>query len=163
LAATEFNSALSDGVFSSNDDSFIFRHLPEANNQSYWYGQIVDRNREWWALTEGLVSLMQPVNDPRLEVYGNPNRTASQYVGLTFGEEDEIGTEEYSLLGNAIYAQDAPVYLMTYAQISFALAEAAFYGWISADAQGYYNQAIESSIEQWTGSSLSASDFLAQP
>lgn len=162
LAKAEFNSAFSDGVFSSNDDNFVFRHLAEANNQSYWYTEIVDKNREWWALTDGLVDLMQPVNDPRLEVYGNPNRTTMEYVGLTFGEEDAIGTEEYSLLGDEIYAQDAPIYLMTYAQISFALAEASLYGWISGDTELYYNQAIESSIEQWTGNSETASSFLAQ-
>ena len=162
LAMTEFNSALEDGVFSSNEDNFVFHHLAEANNQSYWYTEVVDKNREWWALTEGLVSLMQPVNDPRLEVYGNPDRTTMQYVGLTFGEEDAIGTEEYSLLGDAIYAQDAPIYLMTYAQISFALAEASVYGWISGDSELYYNQAIESSMEQWTGSAEAASVFLAQ-
>lgn len=163
LAKTEFNSALNDGVFTSNEDNFVFRHLAEANNQNYWYDQVVNRNREWWALTEGLVNMMKPVSDPRLEVYGNPNRTQGLYVGLKFGEEDHIGTEEYSLLGDAIYAQDAPIYLMTYAQISFALAEAAHYGWISGDPENYYNQAIESSIEQWTGSSAEASSFLAQP
>src|SRR5690554_1320572 len=106
---------------------------------------------------------MKPVDDPRLEIFGNPNRTQGQYIGLTFGEEDQIGTEEYSLLGDALYAQDASIHLMTYAQISFALAEAAHYGWISGDAELYYNQAIESSLEQWTGSSAAAQSFLAQP
>lgn len=163
LAQSEFNSALNDGVFTSNDDNFVFHHLAEANNENYWYDQVVNRNREWWALTEGLVSIMKPVDDPRLEVFGNPNRTQGQYIGLTFGEEDQIGTEEYSLLGDALYAQDASIHLMTYAQISFALAEAAHYGWISGDAELYYNQAIESSLEQWTGSSAAAQSFLAQP
>ncbi|EKF56806.1 hypothetical protein I215_01290 [Galbibacter marinus] len=163
LAQSEFNSALNDGVFTSNDDNFVFHHLAEANNENYWYDQVVNRNREWWALTEGLVSIMKPVDDPRLEIFGNPNRTQGQYIGLTFGEEDQIGTEEYSLLGDALYAQDASIHLMTYAQISFALAEAAHYGWISGDAELYYNQAIESSLEQWTGSSAAAQSFLAQP
>lgn len=163
LAQSEFNSALNDGVFTSNDDNFVFHHLAEANNENYWYDQVVNRNREWWALTEGLVSIMKPVDDPRLEVFGNPNRTQGQYIGLTFGEEDQIGTEEYSLLGDALYAQDASIHLMTYAQISFALAEAAHYGWISGDAELYYNQAIESSLEQWTGSSAASQSFLAQP
>lgn len=162
LAEAEFNSALNDGVFTSNEDNFTFHHLAEANNQSYWYTEVVDKNREWWALTEGLVSHMKPVNDPRLEIYGNPDRTTSEYIGLPFGEEENIGTEEYSLLGDAIYAQDAAIALMTHAQISFALAEASLYGWISGDPESYYNQAIESSIEQWTGSTAGVSTFLAQ-
>ncbi|UGU15176.1 SusD/RagB family nutrient-binding outer membrane lipoprotein [Sinomicrobium kalidii] len=159
----EFNDALNDGVFSSNEDNLVFRHLPEANNQNYWYGQIVNQNREWWALTETLVDEMKPVNDPRLPVYGNPARESDEYVGLEFGEEENIGTEEYSLLGSDIYAQDAPVYLVTYAQVRFAMAEAAERGWIGGDAATYYNQAVEASVEQWTGSTEEVADFLTQP
>lgn len=161
-AEQEFNSALTDGVFESNDDNLVFQHLAEANNQSYWYDQVVASNREWWALTEDLVEEMKPVNDPRLEVYGNPTRANGEYVGLKFGEEDNIGTEEFSLLGSAITAQDAPVYLVTYAQVLFAKAEASVRGWISEDAEMNYNEAITQSIMQWTGSDENVEVFLSQ-
>ena len=65
------------------------------------------------------------MNDPRLEVYGDPARATGEYVGLKFGEEENIGTEEYSLLGFQIFVQDAPVYLVAYVQVLFAKAEAA--------------------------------------
>src|SRR5690606_1360326 len=161
-AETEFNLAMADGVMESNADNLVFQHLAEEDNQNYWYGQVVNQNREWWALTEGLVAEMLPVDDPRLPVYGNPSRDTDQYVGLLFGEEDNIGTDAFSLLGDAIYAQDAAVQLVTYAQILFAMAEAATAekGWIPGDPATYYDMAIELSIIQWTGSSDGVNEFL---
>ncbi|MCP9292393.1 SusD/RagB family nutrient-binding outer membrane lipoprotein [Gracilimonas sediminicola] len=164
LAETEFNDALNDGVFTSNEDNFLFQHLADANNQNYWYGQIVDPPiREWWALTVSLVDLMDPYNDPRLPVYGNEVRNGGGYAGLQFGEEDSIGTEDFSLLGSDIYAQDAPVYLVTYAEVLFARAEAAALNWTTEDPATNYNDAIESSIAQWTGDASQATAYLAQP
>lgn len=160
----EFSQALDAGIMESNEDSFVFRHLADADNQNYWYGQIdLSPIREWWALSEGLVGLMEPTDDPRLPVYGEPARSGGGYVGLTYGEQNNIGTEDYSLLGSAIHAQDAPVYLVTYAQALFAKAEAAELDWISENAETNYNEAVTESIRQWTGSTDEAADFLNQP
>ena len=106
---------------------------------------------------------MDPINDPRLPVYGNEARNGGGYVGLEFGEEDSIGTEDFSLLGSDIYAQDAPVYLLTYAEVLFARAEAAELTWTTENAATNYNAAVESSIEQWTGDASLASAYLSQP
>ncbi|MEQ8523622.1 SusD/RagB family nutrient-binding outer membrane lipoprotein [Gracilimonas sp.] len=164
LAETEFADALNDGVFESNEDTFLFQHLANANNQNYWYGQIAEPPiREWWALTISLVDLMDPYNDPRLPVYGNEVRNGGGYTGLQFGEEDSIGTEDFSLLGSDIYAQDAPVYLVTYAEILFARAEAAALNWTTEDPATIYNAAVENSIAQWTGDASLATAYLAQP
>lgn len=46
VAEAEFNDAMEDGVLESNDDNLVFQHLSEANNQNYWFGQIVNQNRE---------------------------------------------------------------------------------------------------------------------
>lgn len=164
-AESEFNDALSDGIMESNDDNFVFQHLAEANNQNYWYGQIVEPPiREWWALSENLVGMMEPVDDPRLPVYGDTT-ASGDYVGLPFGtDEDEIPSlDELSLLGDAIHAQGAPVYLVTYAQALFARAEAAERGWIAESAEENYQRAIEQSLLQWTGSTDDFADFYAQP
>lgn len=163
-AQSEFNDALSDGVMTSNAENFLFQHLANANNQNYWYGQIVQAPvREWWALTETMVERMEPVNDPRLPVFGKEARSSGEYNGLKFGETQNIGTEDYSLLGPAIYAQDAPVYLVTAAELYFARAEAAERGWTAESAAAMYTTAVETSMEQWTGSSDPATAFLAQP
>ncbi len=165
-AADEFNAALADGVMTSNNDNFVFKHLADANTQNYWYTEIVTRNREWWALTETLVDYMDPVNDPRLPVYGKKNN-ADIYKGLPFGTTTGLpNTTGVSLLGTAIYAQSAPVYLVTYAQVLFAKAEAAKRGWIAgadAEAKINYDLAIEQSIRQWTGGTTGLAAFLLEP
>ncbi len=163
---TEFTAALDDGVMTSNDDNLVFRHLADANNQGYWYNQITVLGREWWALTEGLVDEMKPVNDPRLAVFGNPNRTDDEYVGQLYGDIVNFDTEKYSLLGDDIAVQDSEVHLVTYAQVLFAKAEAAKLGWIAGgdvEAQANYEAAIEQSFLQWTGSSDGIETFLAEP
>lgn len=165
LGEEEFNKALNAGIMTSNNDNLTFYHLAEANMQNYWYGQIVDQNREWWALTENLVEEMKPVEDPRLHIYGNPARATGEFVGLPYGTEDGalLSTTDYSLLGSDIYAQDSPVYLVTYAQALFAKAEAAARGWISEDPEENYNLAIEQSVLQWTGSEEGLNSLLDHP
>src|SRR5687767_175926 len=80
----EFNKALTAGIMASNADNFVFKHLADANNQNYWYGEI-NRGREWWALTATLVDKLKAAGDPRLPVYGNQVRTGGGYTGLPFG------------------------------------------------------------------------------
>jgi hypothetical protein len=165
-ASSEFNKALTQGIMTSNADNFVYKHLAEENNQNYWYGQVVAQNREWWALTETLVDYMNPLNDPRLAVFGKKN-SSGEYKGLELGTTVGIpNTTGVSLLGPAIYAQNAPVYLVTYAQALFALAEAAKRGWITggdAVAETNYKLAIEQSFRQWTGGTTGLSAYLAEP
>lgn len=167
--AQEFNDAINSGVMTSNADNMVFSHLAEANHQSYWYGQVVDQNREWWALTTHLIEEMLPYEDPRLPVYGSPARATvtedydGDYIGMQYGDTENLSTEAYSLMGPAIYAQDLEIHLVTYAQVLFAQAEAVERGWISGDAESFYNDAIENSILQWTGTTEEVEDFLTQP
>lgn len=165
-ASTEFNNALTAGVMTSNNDNLVFKHLSNATNQNYWYGQIEVQNREWWALTETLVDYMKPVDDPRLPVYGQQT-SGNDYVGLEYGTTVGLpNTTGVSLLGTALFEQSAPVYLVTYAQVLFAQAEAAKRGWIGggdAAAQQFYEAAIRQSLLQWTGDDSGLATFLAQP
>lgn len=163
---TEFNAALAAGVMGANTDNFVFKHLADANNQNYWYGQVVNQNREWWALTETLVDYMNPTNDPRLAIFGKKNNT-NIYKGLTFGTTVGLpNTTGVSLMGPAIYAQNAQIPLVTYAQVLFAKAEAAKRGWITggdATAKTNYDLAIEQSMRQWTGGTTGLATFMTAP
>lgn len=161
-AEEEFTAAVNDGVMTSNDDSFIFRHLADENNENYWYDQIVRQSRVWWALPVRLIDMMEPYNDPRLPVYGDPAENTGDWDGLPYGTPDDVEAADYALLGSDIYEQDAPVYLVTYAQAKFALAEAAERGWIADTPETHYNEAVEASIVQWTGSDTGAANYLAQ-
>lgn len=149
---TEFNKALTAGVMTANTDNLVFKHLPDASNQNYWYGQVFGLNRTWWALSKTLVDRMKPTSDPRLLVYGDRTKNINDYIGLPFGNTAAINKDNFSLMGTAIWKQDAQIHLVTYAQSLFAKAEAAKLGWIpGADvaAKTNYDLAIEMSVRQW--------------
>ena len=153
-AKDEFVKAQTAGIMTANADNFVFRHLAEQANESYWYNQVFRQNRKWWALSTTLVNVMKPVNDPRLPTFGDKN-TVGQYVGLDYGTLDVVGKDP-SLLGVGMWKQDAPVYLVTYAQALFAIAEAAKRGWIAggdATAKTNYDLAIDQSVRQWNNNS----------
>lgn len=166
LGKEKFAEAMQAGVLSANNENLVFKHLADANNQNYWFSQIDLQGREWWAISSTLMDKMKPVSDPRLIVYAQPNRTDGDYTGLVFGEKDNIDTEKYALLGDAIHAQDAPIYLVTYAQVLFAQAEAAKLGWIpgsDATAEENYNKAITASMDQWGADVSELEVFMMQP
>lgn len=161
-ASQEFADALSAGVMESNDDSFIFHNLNNSNVENYWYNQIIVQTRVWWAIPVRLIKMMKPTNDPRLAVYADKAEKTGDYTGLPFGTpDDQVGNvNQYSLLGSDIYEQDAPAYLLTYAEVEFAIAEAAARNWISENPKTHYNKAVRASVKQWTGSEAGARQLL---
>ncbi|MEO5997550.1 MAG: SusD/RagB family nutrient-binding outer membrane lipoprotein [Chitinophagaceae bacterium] len=162
----EFNKALTNGVMTANSDNLAYPHLLEQNNENFWCGQFTRLGRNWFALSKPLVDYMLPLNDPRLPVFGNKNN-AGTYVGLAYGlaVPNSNDISNVSLLGSGIRLQNSPVYLVTYAQSLFAMAEAAKLGWITggdATAKTNYEAAIQNSVAQWTGSTTGVATFLTQ-
>ncbi|MBC7948560.1 MAG: SusD/RagB family nutrient-binding outer membrane lipoprotein [Chitinophagaceae bacterium] len=154
---TEFNTALAAGIMTSNADNFVFKHLADANNQNFWYNEVKVRNREWWAVSELLMNKMKPVNDPRIPNYAAPAKTGGQFIGLPFGTVTGMpNTTNFSLFDTTVWAQNASIHLVTYAQALFAKAEAAKLGWITGgdvEAKLNYDLAIEQSVRQWNNNS----------
>lgn len=164
--STEFNKALSNGIMASNNDNLVYATLPNVNDENYWYTSFTRLGRSWFALSKPLVDYMLPLNDPRLPIFGDKN-TAGNYVGLEYGKAvpNSNDINNVSLLGASVRRANSPVYLVTYAQALFALAEAAKLGWVpgsDATAQTNYELAIQNSILQWTGGSATPA-FIAQP
>lgn len=162
-AQAEFNAALAAGVMESNNDSFVYQHLADADNQNFWYGQVVENLREWWGLTETLVTIMDPINDPRISVYGDETNNNGGYAGIPIGTDaSDFDYLDYSLLGSDLLDQDEPVYLVTYAQVLFARAEAAQRSWTTESDVNNYVAAIEASFEQWIGNTDDLAAYMAQ-
>jgi len=163
---TEFNKALSNGIMAANSDNLAYPSAADPNNENYWYTSFTRLGRSWFALSKPLVDYMLPLNDPRLPVFGDKN-SAGNYVGLEYGKAipNSNDINNVSLLGSTLRQQTSPVYLVTYAQALFAMAEAAKLGWIGggdATAKTNYDLAVQISIAQWTGSTTGASAYLAQ-
>jgi hypothetical protein len=164
--AAEFTKALNNGIMTANSDNFVYQHLAEQPNENFWYTQMNRMGRLWYAVSKPLVDYMLPLNDPRLPVFANKN-AAGNYVGLDYGlpGSTTVVINNYSLLGDKLRLQNAPVYLVTYAQALFAKAEAAKLGWIAGgdvEAKTDYELAIQNSILQWTGSTTGASTYINQ-
>jgi hypothetical protein len=57
-----------------------------------------------------------------------------------------------------------PDFILTYAEVSFILAEAAERGWIAGSAATYYNQGISASMAQWgVTDAVAIAAYLARP
>lgn len=164
--STEFNKSLTNGIMTANSDNLAYPSAADPNNENYWYTSFTRLGRNWFALSKPLVDYMLPLNDPRLPVFGDKN-SAGNYVGLEYGKAipNSNDISNVSLLGSSLRQQTSPVYLVTYAQALFAMAEAAKLGWIGggdATAKNNYELAIQTSIAQWTGSTTGATAYLAQ-
>jgi hypothetical protein len=153
--AAEFNKAITNGIITANSDNFTYTHLADKDNENFWYTQMNRMGRLWYAVSKPLVDTMQSANDPRLPVFANratAGTNAGKYVGLDYGLTLTVTPGNFSLLGDKLRLQNAPVYLVTYAQALFARAEAAKLGWITgsdATAKTNYDLALEQSVRQW--------------
>ena len=164
--STEFNKALTNGIMTANSDNLAYPSAADPNNENYWYTSFTRLGRSWFALSKPLVDYMLPLNDPRLPVFGDKN-SAGNYVGLEYGKAvpNSNDINNVSLLGSSLRLQTSPVYLVTYAQALFAMAEAAKLGWIGGGdvaAKNNYELAVQTSIAQWTGSTTGATAYLTQ-
>jgi len=155
LAATEFKAALAD-VISSNAQNITYKFLSgDPNNYNPWYNNYSISNRNDYAVSLPLVNYMKANgrgSDPRLPIYaevlpGNVIR------GLDYGKTLQTNIPNaFSRLGNTLRAAGAPAYILTFAQVEFAKAEAAKLGWIpggDVSAKASYESGIDASLAQY--------------
>lgn len=162
----EFNAAVTDGVFTSNEDNVTYKFLSDQNNWNGLYDNYVFSNRKDFALSDTYVNYLKKVNDPRLPYQAAPNLKGS-YVGVPYGVFPAAGkAQDFSLAGSMLSQPTSPAFIMTYAQVLFAQAEAAKLGWTTGDAKALYASAVKASMQQWMGSGYKEdayATYIAQP
>lgn len=122
-----------------------------AGNQNPIYTLIVQfagGNNNFYAAGLPLINIMNANNDPRRATYFDTN-TSSQYGGLAQGSFTRGGSASQVSL-NIIKADLADRYL-TASEVNFFLAEAAQKGWITGNANQYYNKGISVSMDYFDG------------
>jgi hypothetical protein len=159
LAQQAINAAFTNDVFESNTDNAVFIYLTESANSNPIYSHFNVSNRTDYAISNVLVDFLKTRNDPRLEVYANPTENSvadgdPDYVGELYGVFDETagGTtnESISFIGDFWQEHpDAPIAIMSYSEVMFIKAEAAQRGWISGNAETFYNEAIRASMSYY--------------
>lgn len=171
-AKAEFAAAFAEGGLTSNHSVF-YKYLSDANNQNPWYNNYNIGKRYDYAISEKMVNSLKALNDPRLPVFADTTSSGT-YKGMVYGLKSpptgtSTGTVDapgtISLIGKAFRQQNSKAAVTTYAQMQFAIAEAAHLGWIAggeAAAETYYLAGIKASLEQFgVGDAYAA--YIAQP
>lgn len=151
-------------MFTSSSDEAKLVYLGADPSANPIYETIVFGTRNEFKINSKMVDMLTALNDPRLEVYAQPN-TDGEYRGKPAGIEnvpnDEYNYDNVSPIGTFYLQATAPGYFMSFSELSFLMAEAAQKGYISGDAATYYNQGVTASFEA-NGLGGAAADYLAQ-
>lgn len=138
------------------------------------------QTRDDHRISDRMMNIMEGANDPRIPIYAQPTEDdPSQYEGAPNALSQGTAATYITAASRPgrIFYPDAntyanipgsgktyPSFLMTYAEVSFMLAEAAERGWITGSAATYYNQGITASMEQWGVTDAAAiAAFIAHP
>ena len=156
-AATEFAAAWNTGMLIETvSQQADLDWAGEQPAQNPIYEQIVLGSRTGdFRVSNSLVSRLQALNDPRLEVFANPAATDGEFRGLPNGlTPSQVGGTynvpgAYSTIGDYFLQPETPSVLMSAAEVALLGAEAAARGWIGADAATLYHRGIQRSLEQY--------------
>ena len=174
-ATTWVKKAVQGGVMESNADNAIIEHEAKGTNPvSNPVGlQLASREPASYRLSKTFVDHLVTNSDPRLpwfatvvadatETSDKGNNDPALQLGQPNGY-DRNGTatdiknasnwpgdqNEYSIVNRETFSrEDAPTFLLTYAETQLLLAEAAQRGWITGDAAAYYRKGVEGAIMQ---------------
>jgi len=165
-AQAEYDAAMAGGVASGDGESIMYPFLPDAANQNNWFGRFITRTD--YAISSTLVDYMKPLADPRLENFADPAPNFGDIQGMPYGVSNAVAgsipNPDISFPNSTyVKAQDAPIGIITQAQLLFCQAEAAQRGWTGGSAGDLYEAGVRASMAQWGVSDETAiNDYLAQ-
>jgi hypothetical protein len=150
-ASTLVSEALNAGVFTANDEGFIFNFASDQRIANPFYVDNAINNRDDFAVSGVLVQTLKDLNDPRLTAFADTSITG-EYTGHTYGLLDGPSFEEFATTSRpnpSIREATAPAYLLTYAEVKFFEAEAIERGFVGGNAATAYSEAVTASMNQW--------------
>ncbi|SDK01805.1 Starch-binding associating with outer membrane [Catalinimonas alkaloidigena] len=139
-------------VFESVAEHAALNYLNAAPNNNP-----VNQNRltrDDHRVSKTLVDQLKSLDDPRLAIYANLPADGGDYTGVPNGlsgsDANALGLTKTSKVGSYFTAATAPAVIMSYAELWFALAEAAHRGVAAAgDAATNYENGIRASFAQY--------------
>ncbi len=169
-AKTYAAKAFAGGTMQSNTDNAAVQHTPAYTNP---IGTFIFNSTEKanYYLNQTFVDTLKKNNNPLLGsiavIYADATKPANEttadanptiQIGMPTGYDDKTITTAPGYPGSLYkYSQanrvtwggiTAPSFFVTYAQTQLLLAEAAFRGWISADAAALYRSGVEANMQQ---------------
>lgn len=155
--AAAAQSAIADGVFTSNADNAVLNYLSSQPNVNPIFDNF--RTRDDHRISATIVDTLKQLDDPRLPVFARPleaedvRATGLVYDGMPNGYAagHPFQFNEKSKLGLYFSLADAPAVLMGYPEVLFLQAEAAERGWIAASAATLYTEGVTASLQMYDG------------
>lgn len=193
-AKKEAESAVADGIFTSNNDICYVLHddvsstLPSGGNGLA--NRFLNGKSSTFRITKELISVMEKSKDPRILYYGGSyleddvRTDITKYLYAEYGKYEDIaiGAELFSWDDRATVKKNpiditldngttvsvpkllqfmqpsklisnpaAPFIHMSYAEVEFLLAEAAFRGYnVGGTPQKHFEAGLAAAVEQWT-------------
>ena len=155
-------------LMSSHDESAMFQYLESQNWWNPYYGiHLNSMNKQQPELTgtsvikisELMVRQLVGTNDPRIKIYAQPietdNKTIRGVPNLMNSNKKEnqamqMGVFSTSYIGKYFTRNPSLTKpLLSYAEVCFLRAEAAFRGWTSEDAQTWYEKGVKAAMEMY--------------
>ncbi|UCC81565.1 MAG: SusD/RagB family nutrient-binding outer membrane lipoprotein [Gemmatimonadota bacterium] len=170
-AEAEFAAAYAAGGFESNADNAML-YWPGAPYENPLYEDRVVNARDDHGISETMVDTLVSLNDPRLFYYAEPALNDGQYRGhqngwLTLPPGMNLG--DYSRIGDfwRFDGSATPSMIMSYSEVLFLQAEAAWRGWIAGVSGDLYTEAIRANMNQYDAQGVGPTDteindYLAQ-
>jgi hypothetical protein len=160
-AKTVIESAVTAGVFTSNNDNALYAYSSNSPNTNPVWVDLVQSGRKDFVTTSTFVNQLTTLNDPRLSLYVTED-AAGSYSGGKPGASNNYAT--FSKPSTTLTEATFPGDLLDYSEVEFLLAEAAARGFsVGGTAATHYNNAITASSEYWGGSATDATTYLALP
>lgn len=153
-AASSAISSANGGAFGSNADNAMLVFDPAAasiSNPLFKDNSPSVDDRDDFAVSEYLVSLLTDMGDPRLDKYAD-TLSGGIYVGMPYGLSDADATALKGVTSRpnpAVRAADAPAIIMDYAEVAFIRAEAMARGILSGSAADAYADGVRASMNYW--------------
>lgn len=135
-------------LMEENEDSAILRYtnvLPYVN--PFYNHRDFDFNGDK-GYSEFFVNNLLSLEDPRLERWAT-EASLGVYGGMQSGYRKGTVPERQSTLQLSLKTEPLFGNILNYAELQFILAEAALRGYISGDANDYYQNGVTASIELW--------------
>ncbi|MDL2143879.1 SusD/RagB family nutrient-binding outer membrane lipoprotein [Flavobacterium tructae] len=155
LAKEQIQKAVTNGIFTSNDDNCFMKHdstLPEtsgATNNGNGLSHAFKGNELFDRATITILNALG--DDPRKKIWFLP--VNGNYVGIDpniYGYEFAPGgSDGLSKIQPYLYENSAPYLHLTYSETQLLLAEASFRNLYTGDTKTLYKKGIEAGIRQW--------------
>ena len=164
---SRFAKAYSDGGMVNVSDGLFHKHDDlNWNMMYYWCNPDYAGAGFGMAPNMYIVDQMKEFKDPRMFKYFDiegykgprdpevfPRDQYTSFYGVPFGLESNTAVNNWvdccASINSTMLAMDAALPVITAARVLLTEAEAAYRGWISADAKTLYEAGIKSSFEQW--------------